>query len=142
MPSKEDWFWACRKNAPAGDAFIIADGQDELWSRAHTEIDRDERCAWNAIHRGHDKARLEDILNLLLVTVPMYQISHNKFMFEAAKMPVFAKFLRYSGNCDLCNYVSNSVFRDAVKPEAYSNENMRKLGRIVNDTLNIDDDWF
>jgi C4-type Zn-finger protein len=56
-------------------------------------------------------------------------------MFEAAQIPVFAKFLRSSRSCDLCNYVSNSV--------RAARENMRKLGRIVNDTLNIDDEsWF
>jgi hypothetical protein len=62
-------------------------------------------------------------------------VSRNKFMFEAAQIPVFAKFLRSSRSCDLCNYVSNSV--------RAARENMRKLGRIVNDTLNIDDEsWF
>jgi hypothetical protein len=72
----------------------------------------------------------------------MYQVNRNKFVFEAAKIPVFAKFLR-NARADLCNYVSNSIYTDhATKPEPYSDQALRRLGGIVSRTLGCDEDWF
>jgi hypothetical protein len=140
---REDWYWAAwSRGGAAGDRFVIAYGQDEMWARVRREISADERCAWMPLHRGGDKAKIEHILHLILCVVPMYQVNHNRFMFEAAKIPAFAKWLRYSARADLCNYVSNPVSRDAIAPAPYSDKEMRHLGGIVNATLGIDDDWF
>jgi hypothetical protein len=138
----DDWYWACRHEEPAGDKFIIENGQDALWRRVRLEIDREEHCAWMAIHPRSKRPRIEDMLDLMLTVVPSYHVNHNQFVFEAAKIPIFAKFLR-NGRCDLCNYVSNSSHpTDETKPEPYSDANMRRLGRIVSQTIGNSPDWF
>ena len=136
----DDWFWAARSNEPAGIHFIIENGQDALWRRVRI-VSKDERCHWAPIHRMDKGAQLEDILDMMFTVVPTYHVNHNRFVFEAAKIPVFAKFLRGSRSY-LCNYVSNSCFRDPQTPEPYSDENTRQLGRIVSRTLGCDEDWF
>ena len=75
------------------------------------EIDPNEHCNWNSIHRLNKGAQLEDILDMMFKVVPTYHVNLNKFVFEAAKISVFAKFLR-NARSDLCNYVSNSAFPD------------------------------
>jgi hypothetical protein len=140
--TQDDWYWAAPLGEPAGDRFIIENGQDALWRRVRSEIDRSERCAWNAIHRLNKGAQLEDILDMMLKVVPTYCVNMNKFAFEAAKIPIFAQFLR-NARSDICNYVSNSCFPDHLsKPEPYSDQNMRRLGGIVSRTLGCDEDWF
>jgi hypothetical protein len=142
MDQQNDWFWAAPANEPAGDRFIIANGQDELWRRVRTEIDPGEHCSWMPIQRMNKGSQLEDILDMMLTVVPTSGVNLNRFVFEAAKIPVFAKFLRHA-RYDLCNYVSNSGFPEhKAKPEPYSDANMRKLGSIVNRTLGSDEDWF
>ena len=137
-----DWYWAAPHDKPAADQFIIENGQDALWRRVRLEISPDEDCLWMPIHRLNAGAQLEDILDMLITVVIPCGVNLNKFVYEAAKIPVFASFLR-NARSDLCNYVSNSMFRDcAIKPEPYTDENMRKLGRIVSETLNCDEDWF
>jgi len=138
----DDWYWAARRTEPAGDHFIIENGRDALWPRVRREIDPDRHCAWMPVHRRDKGAQLEDILDMMLTVVPMYQVNRNKFVFEAAKIPVFAKFLR-NARADLCNYVSNSIYTDhATKPEPYSDQALRRLGGIVSRTLGCDEDWF
>jgi hypothetical protein len=140
---KDDWYWACTSDdGPAGDRFIIENGDDALWPRVRQEIDRKEQCAWMPIHPGRKTPRIEDILDLMLTVVPIYRINHNRFVFEAAKIPVFAKFLR-NARADICNYVSNSCYPEyALKLEPYSNENKERLGRLVSQTLKCQEDWF
>ena len=136
------WFWACEDDEPARDKFIIELGQDSLWQRVRGEIRADERVSWMQINRTEKPVAIADLLHMMLVTVPSYHISHNKFVFEAAKIPVFAKFLR-DAPADLGNYVSNTAFpNERIIPEPYSDAVMRKLGLIVNRTLGIDEDWF
>jgi hypothetical protein len=138
----DDWYWAARSGELVGDHFIIENGQEALWRRVRSEIDRNEHCLWMPIHRTNKGAQLEDILDMMLTVVPTLQVNLNRFVFEAAKIPVFARFLR-GARSDLCNYVSNSSFPDhAAKPERYSDENMRRLGSIVSRTLGCDEDWF
>ena len=91
----DDWFWAARSNEPAGIHFIIENGQDALWRRVRI-VSKDERCHWAPIHRMDKGAQLEDILDMMFTVVPTYHVNHNRFVFEAAKIPVFAKFLRGS----------------------------------------------
>ena len=137
-----NWHWASANDGPAGDRFIIEDGQDALWRRVRSEISEGERCAWMRIHRAGKAVGLGDILDMMLTVVPLYRVSQNRFVFEAAKIPVFAKFLR-SAPADLCNYVSNSCYPDhEAKPEPYSDATMRQLGRVVSHTLGCEDDWF
>jgi hypothetical protein len=140
----EDWYWAAaRTGKPAGDHFIIENGKSALWSRVRSEIDQNEACFWMPVHRLNKGPQIEDILDMMLTVVPTYGVNLNRFVFEAAKIPVFARFLR-GARSDLCNYVSNSLFPDhQPKPEPYSDANMRRLGAVVSRTLGCDDeDWF
>jgi hypothetical protein len=139
----DDWYWAAPSDEPAGDRFIIENGQAALWPRVRREIDRNEQCHWAPIHRLNKGAQLEDILDMMFTVVPIYRVNLNRFVFEAAKIPVFAKFLR-NARSELCNYVSNNCFPDhqVSKPKPYSNVTMRKLGGIVSRTLGCDEDWF
>ena len=87
-----DWYWACASDAePAGDKFIVENGQSRLWPRVRMEIDKEENWAWNHVHRADKGAHIEDILDLMLTVVPAYRINHNKFVFESAKIPVLRK---------------------------------------------------
>ncbi len=94
------------------------------------------------IHKTNKGAQIEDILDMMLTVVPTYHVNLNRFVFEAAKIPVFAEFL-HGARADLCNYVSNSAFPDhPTKPEPYSDKAMRRLGTIVSRTLGCDEGWF
>jgi hypothetical protein len=138
----QNWFWAARNTGPAGDAFIVENGKDALWARVRREISADENCSWNAVHPKEREPGLEDILNMMFTVVPTYRVNHNQFVFEMAKIPAFARFLRNAPN-DLANYVSNSAFPEVLIPlEAYSPDATKKLGAIASSTLGIDDDWF
>jgi hypothetical protein len=139
----DDWYWACRAFGELSepDKFVIACGQKNLWARVRSEIRSDRRCAWMRVNRHEKEPTLEDILDMMLTVVPIYHINQNKFVFEAAKSPVFAKFL-HSARSDLCNYVSNPVHSDPIIAEPYSEAAMRHLGEIVSQTLNTDQNWF
>jgi len=137
-----DWYWACPRHEPAGDRFILANGQDEFWDRVRAEIDHDEECMWSPVHRGKEVPQLDDILDMMFTVVPTYGVNMNRFVFEAARIPVFARFLRNARH-DLCNYVSNSLYPEhQPSSERYSNRHMEKLGRIVSATLGCRADWF
>lgn len=139
---ESNWYWACPRSEPAGDNFIIENGQDALWSRVRAEIDMDEKCMWHKVHKNDQGEQLEDILDMMLTVVPHYRVNQNKFVFEAAKIPVFAKFL-YNARADLCNYVSNSLYPEHKSlVETYSEDNMRQLGSIVSKTLGCDENWY
>lgn len=90
----EDWFWACGYDSPAGDKFVIANGQSEMWIRVRREISAKEQCCWNPVHRGSEKAEIQHILGLLLNVVEPRQVNRNAFIREAAQIPVFAEFIR------------------------------------------------
>ena len=54
---------------------------------------------------------------MMFTVVAVYAVNQNRFVFEAAKIPSFATFLRHA-RADLGNYVSNSAFPEhAVKPK-------------------------
>jgi hypothetical protein len=143
MLKTNDWYWACAADGePAADRFIVENGQERLWPRVRMEIDRGEHCAWNHVHRRDKGAHIEDILDMMLTVVQSYRINHNKFVFEAAKIPVFARFL-HKGRADLCNYVSNSCFHThKLGLEPYTDGDMQRLGRIVANTISLPQDWF
>lgn len=142
VEATDDWFWAAPRARPAEDAFVIANGQDALWRRVRAEICSAENCLWMPVHRQNKGAQLEDILDMMLTIVPQAGVNMNRFVLEAAKIPVFARFLR-DARADLCNYVSNSMY-PALRssPERYEDAKMRRLGVIVSSTLKCDDDWF
>lgn len=136
-----DWYWAARRSEVAGDRFVIANGKEALWPRVRAEIDDDEQCAWHAIHPGQTEPRIEDIVEMMFTVVPTYRVNHNRFVLEAAQIPVFARFLR-NARLDLGNYVSNSAHPDELIPlEHYDANVVRRLSAIVSSTLGIDDDW-
>ncbi|MBB4003224.1 hypothetical protein [Aurantimonas endophytica] len=137
-----DWYWAARRDGPSGDAFVIAEGKEALWPRVRAEIDANEQCMWMPIHEGRAQPELSHILDLALTVVPTYRVNHNRFVFEAAKIPSFAHFLRESRR-EISEYVSNSAYADElVRLEPYTEEARKRLGDIVSETLGINDDWF
>lgn len=141
--SNQVWYWATTfDEGAAGTRFIIACGQDNLWSRARDEFGTDRGVHWNRINSPGANPTLADLLELSIHTVPMYGVDHNTFVAEAAQIPVFAKFL-HAGKADLCNYVSNPIVGGmVVQRQPYSNAEKNRLGRIVSSTLNIESDWF
>jgi hypothetical protein len=142
MDKTQDWYWAAANDGAAGDRFVIENGQARLWPRVRQEIAADERCLWMPVQELNAGSRIEDILNMMLTVVLPYGVSLNRFVLEAAKIPVFAQFLRDAPH-DLGNYVSNPVKSGvAIKMEPYSEETKNRLGQIVSETLGIEDDWY
>lgn len=132
---KQEFYWACSlDNKPAKNRFVIANGQGELWRRIYVEITQDDRCAWNRVHPADRNPQIEDIMDLLICQVPTYQINQNKFLLEAAKIPVFAEYLNQSANL---NYlISNPLFAsEPIIQEAYDAEVSRTLAQIVEVTI-------
>lgn len=143
---REDWYWAAgdQTRAPAGDKFVIANGKEELWRRVRAEIDRDERPGgWDAVHQGRSRATIEDALDLVLRVGPMYRVNKNRLVLEAARIPVFAAFLRKQAHAGIGDYVSNGIAPEVpMTAEPYSEEIRQNLGRRVSSTLGIEEDWF
>jgi hypothetical protein len=138
----DDWWWACDGSEPAADKFIIANGKKELCRRLREELGADEKYASASIQQEGKPLTIEDVLDLLLISVFNYRVNQNRFMFEAAKIPVFAKFLR-NAKYGLGNYVSNDYFPNyRMAFEQYSCKRMRQLGYAVSRTLSCDPDWF
>ena len=139
---REDWYWAAFRGEPAGDRFIIVNGKEALRPRIISEVDpKDLRASWKAIQRDGKPPSLEDILDMMFTVVPVYRVNHNRFVLEAAKIPVFAKFL-HASRADLVNYVSNSLFPDAAPPlEPFSQAVADRLASIVSNTLHVENDW-
>ena len=132
---KDEFYWACSlDNKPAKNRFVIANGQHELWRRVYVEITQDDRCAWNRVHPADCKPQIEDIMNLLICEVPTYQINHNQFLLEAAKIPVFAKYLNESQNLNFL--ISNPLFEnEPIIQEPYDVEVSLRLAQIIDATL-------
>ena len=140
--TKDDWYWAAVRGEPAGDRFIIANGKAEMNRRIVAEVDpTDRQASWNAIQRQGRAVTIEDIFDMMFTVIPTYRVNHNRFVLEAAKIPVFAKFLR-NARYDLVNYVSNSAHPDAAIPlEPFDQSVADRLSRVVSNTLGIEDDW-
>lgn len=137
-----DWYWAAEREGPAGDRFVIENGKEALWRRVRSDIDVGERVMWAPIHKGSQEPNMSHVMHILLSVVPTYRVSHNRFVFEAAKIPCFAHFLRNAPG-GLPEYVSNSAYPEIpLLPEPYTHEAAYKLGSIVSATLGIDPDWM
>jgi hypothetical protein len=65
-----DWYWAASRSEPAGDRFIIENGQDALWPRVRREIDRTRDATGCQFIRMNKGAQLEDILDMLITVSP------------------------------------------------------------------------
>jgi hypothetical protein len=145
---EHDWYWGIKHtNADnelelAGDRFIIVNGgQDEFWRRVRAELCPREDVAWMPLHPGKSEPTLKNFLDLLVYTIPKYGVNHNKFMEQAAQVPVFAEFIK--NGPDICNAVANPCHREATAPvEPYSDKKRRELAAIVAGTLGLEDDWF
>lgn len=138
----DDWYWAVHNVEPARQKFIIENGKEALFARAYREFGTDRELAWLPMHRGSKRITTDHVFRLLLTVVPTYRVDHNRFMLEAAKIPIFAQFLRDSPS-NLSDYVSNSIYGNALIPlEPYSSASTRRLGSVVSATLGIEDDWY
>lgn len=140
MVKDNEWCWAAKADDDiTGNRFLIARNEEDLWQRVRMELDPHENCHWEYISEG--EPTIEDMFNLYLVNATSYGVSHNRFMLEAAQVPVFAKFLRGS-KFGLCNYVDNpSFFQPVPGRERYSPESMRTLESAISATLGIEAGW-
>lgn len=141
MTEANDWYWAAGNDGPARDRFVIANGKTVLWARVRSEIDRKEDCAWMPVHSGHPQPRLEDILDMMFTVVPTFGVNRNRFVLEAAAIPVFARFL-HDARYDLPNYVSNPGYADeTIQVERYDENVVRRLSAVISGTLGVEDEW-
>lgn len=138
----DDFYWACsRDSRPAGHRFLIANGKDILRRRVYSEIDKKEICFSHRIHQGNGTVELSDIISLLICQVPTYQINHNKFLLEAAQIPIFAEYLYTHGQ--LASLISNPVFDEfPIHQEPYDEKAAHRLAKRVELTLNKEFDDF
>lgn len=133
------WYWAVGKGSAAGDRFVIAKGQRELWLRVKYEFGSPDNVAWMAVNArsNNDPVELRDFLDMALRIVSMYGVNHNRFVFEAAQIPVFALFLRRAP-FGLHDYVSNPAYSGPLKPaERYSDDKFRELEAAVASTVDF-----
>jgi hypothetical protein len=144
------WQWAAHSRfdgKDAGERFIVAQGEDALWSRIHPEIER----LWPRLHREDDpvgqcveqsfgpfngKATLADCLLVFLHAREIWGVTLDRAMLELARVPAFARFL------DEASYHRGLGFSDleAFEPqprELYSVETSEELRRRVVETLGL-----
>jgi hypothetical protein len=142
------WYWAAAETRSdgemedrAGDRFVIACGQRELWSRVRREIDRGERCAWNGFGPDDGKATLADCMYVFLQSREMYGANYNRLTLEMAQIPAFARFVKDAPS-DLCNWVSNPTAVTPIPREGYDRDIHAELGRRIAVTLDLPEDWW
>ena len=136
---EDSFYWACAKSGPAGNRFIVERGKDELWVRVKNEFPEGANCYWDNVATSAIDTQLEDVVCLQLWAVPTYQINQNRFVLEAAKIPVYAQFLKGCGN--LSRFVSNPINgQHPIIQEPYDAKTYLKLVRLVNETLGIEND--
>jgi hypothetical protein len=84
------WYWAAWTGAvdvsPAGDKFVIASGQRELWRRVRSEIDADENCHWHSFGPKDGKATLADCTRIFLTAREVYGANYNRLTIELAQV--------------------------------------------------------
>jgi hypothetical protein len=131
----DHFLWACpRDGQPAGERFVIANGKDKLWNRFRSEIGHYDNHFWHYINPGRGPIELSHIFTLLLNQVPTFQINQNKFLLEAAQIPVFAEYIYNHGNPT--QLVSNPTFEEYPIYQQPYNENIAiQLARRVERTL-------
>lgn len=143
------WYWAAGDGradndlepAPAGDRFVIASGQRELWSRVRREVNPQERCAWHGFGSKDGKVTLAECMRIFIHGREMYGANYNRVTLELAQIPVWAKFIKDAPS-DLCNWVSNPVTTTPLPRAAYDRDVEAALGRQIAATLGIDDQWW
>ncbi|WP_342723464.1 hypothetical protein AAFG07_30540 [Bradyrhizobium sp. B097] len=68
---KPKWYWAAGGTKPrangeteitdAGDRFVVASGQRELWNRLRAEVSTTRQCAWNGFGPKSGKSAINDV---------------------------------------------------------------------------------
>ena len=132
MPSQKpfddapQWYWAVASMRTdseqfnlAGNRFVVACGQKELWSRVRAEISSDELCGWLALGPKDGNATLADCMAVFLSAREGYGASYNRVVLELAQVPAFASFI-HNDPQDLCNFVSSPATTIPLPREPYS----------------------
>lgn len=140
------WYWAAwtgdvGEMAHAGDKFVIASGQRELWSRVRREIAADRHCHWHKFGPVDGKASLADCARIMLQAREVYGANYNRVTIELAQVPAWAKFIKEAPS-DLCNWVANPMVVEPLPRERYSVEAETRLGNQIAETLRLEEDWW
>jgi hypothetical protein len=134
------WYWAAASgDGLAGERFVVAKSQGELWPRVRREIRHDEQCAWMPIG-DNGRATFEDCFVAFYAGRENYGASLNRVTLELARVPAWARWIQRHQMGDLCNYVSNPSFRTQTPLETYSRDAQEALRQRVAATLNIEPD--
>jgi hypothetical protein len=153
MPSQKpfddapQWYWAVAASKRtdseqfnlAGNRFVVACGQKELWLRVRAEISSDGQCSWLALGPKDGNATLADCMAVFLSAREGYGASYNRIVLELARVPAFASFI-HNARQDLCNFVSNPTTTIPLPREPYSTDAQERLRRTIKQTLNLPDD--
>ncbi|MCA1400034.1 hypothetical protein [Bradyrhizobium sp. BRP56] len=141
---KPRWYWAAGGTKPrangeteitdAGDRFVVACGQRELWNRVQAEVSTTRQCAWNGFGPKDGEATLADCLFVMVEGREMYGANFNKVVIELAQVPAFAEAIRASG-VDLCNWVSNPTVHSPLSRPPYDAKAEEQLRRVIGQTL-------
>ena len=141
------WYWAVSNSprsaspANAGEAFVIACGQKELWTRVRADVDSDKHCAWAKFGPRDGSATLDDCLLVMLRAREHFGASFNRLMLELARVPAFARFI-HEARMPLANLISSPLCDRSLVREPYDVYVEQQLGRIVEQTLDLpDDSW-
>jgi hypothetical protein len=130
---KEEWFWAAAADGPAGDRFVIEEGDENaLLVRVCREIDATETdVSWNAF--GIDPT-LADCFDVWITCRERYGVNHNRLIVEMARIPTFARWVR-SRPKHLGSYVSNPNDPSPLVREPYRVATVERLRRMIEKTL-------
>jgi hypothetical protein len=140
------WYWAAWTGdvgevTPAGDKFVIASGQRELWRRVRTEIDVERKCHWHSFGPKDGKATLADCARIFLTSREMYGVNYNRLTIELAQVAAWAKLIKEAPS-DLCNWVSNPISLESLPREKYDVDREEALGQRIAATLGLEGDWW
>jgi hypothetical protein len=143
------WYWAAdngrgtgiKQFELAGERFVVASGQRELWARVRQEINPSGKCACDAFGPEDGRASLAHCMKVFLFSREAYGVSHNRLVLEFAKVRAFAEFIKDDGS-HLCNWVSNPVSSAPLPRPAYDLKIEHALGQRIGQTLNLEEDWW
>jgi hypothetical protein len=139
---KPQWYWAVltadqeRKTwgARAGENFIVACGQGDLWRRAKAEFGIGANCSWLRFGPKDGDPTLADCTAVFLVARESYGVAFNRAMMELARIAAWANCVDQApGN--LCDYVSNPTSDDPLPRGPYRREDELALQRRIAETL-------
>lgn len=144
------WRWAAHSRfdgEDAGEKFIVAQGEDALWSRIHPEIER----LWRRLHREDDpvgqyveqpfgpfngEATLADCVLVFLHAREIWGVTFDRAMLELARVPAFARFLEEARYRQGLGFWDLEAFQPQPR-ELYSAKTSEELRRRVNETLGL-----